>query len=292
MDSKEAATHLPGPHQMGIDAASEVERDNLQRDTVSDWKAKKEIAEHKEAFGKDRFDGINLIEDFVTNDPAIVNSYQMKYIKLPLNREPLDRTEVQIRHEKSSDTLIMGYVTNDPDHAWEGFDTDIDLEDHADIGANGALIEFQDEWERDQFVERMEDEGRTPLVVNKLDNGLVHYSVVDENEPVAWDEVPAGVLVPSDELQEQFDNDEIDMDTLVGKANDELDQYARHLNGEMYQIVIEQFYRKGMHWKGYPVKDVDGIAGPEEAKALLTEEMGAYSKFPSRPRHEAAGPGL
>lgn len=219
--------------------------------------------------------------------------FKEKDIDLELNFVAVDQDDIEIRHDKEKDALVVGYLAHDFDPEWDAWPSD--PSPHDDIGEEGVFIEFRDEVSRDEFMERMESENRTPLVVDRYQHGLVHFSVANTMEypDRRWDVAPSGVFVPNDYLQEQFNKEEITREELIAQANASLNAYSDYCNGSVYGCVVETFMKnENGAWEQVEEEAVWGHVGRESAEETLKESfLDGYTDFPKAPSHEMS-PGM
>lgn len=219
--------------------------------------------------------------------------FQEDHIDLELEYIPVSDDDVVIKHDVESNAIAVGYLVQDGDIEWDGWEVNAD--EHSDVGDAGVFVEFNSEDARDRFGLRMENEGRTPLVVDKYKHTGVHYSVAN-TKPYPdrqWDVVPNGVFVPCDDIQEEYNKGNINYDQLVESANASLDVFSDYCNGHGYGAVVETFTRNADgEWSQQSIDDAWGIIGSEHAQNVLENDyMDGYPEFKKAPAYES-GPGM
>ena len=158
-----------------------------------------------------------------------------------------------------SDTQVaVGYIAdNGPSDVnyWEEYE-------------NGTFKEFRSQTERDDFLEQEIAEGRHPILVEKYEHGLVHYSPIN-TAPYPdrqWDVSPCAVYVVPEDVPEE---------RRIQYAKDTLQEYSDWCNGQVYGTVIETLT---VDRKTCQVIEEDDdtcweIIGIDQAKSQLTDDM-------------------
>jgi len=216
-----------------------------------------------------------------------------EHINLELEFVPVDDDDVVIRHDVESNAIAVGYLVHDGDLEWDGWE--INPDENSDVGEEGVFVEFNSEDSRERFKLRMENEGRTALVVDRYKHSGVDYSV-SNTKPYPdrqWDVVPNGVFVPCDDVQEQFNRGDINYEQLIESANASLQVFSDFCNGYGYGAVMETFVQNDAgEWTQESIDDVWGMIGSDHAKGVLEDNfMDGYPEFKKAPAYES-GPGL
>jgi len=95
--------------------------------------------------------------------------------------------------------------------------------------------------DRDAYIQKLKDEGVDEsriFVIDKLEHGVVHYSVENtKNYPDRkFDVAPRGVFVLGEAGFPDYDKDE-SYEDAVRSINDILEEYSAHSNGECFAIL-------------------------------------------------------
>lgn len=168
-----------------------------------------------------------------------------------------------------SDTQVaVGYITdNGP--------SDVNFWKDNDYG---TFKEFRSQTERDEFFEQEQAEGRHPILVEKYEHGLVHYSPINTASypDRRWDVSPCAVYVVPDDVPEE---------RRIEYAKTTLQDYSDWRNGHVFGIIVETL-TVDRETKKVIQEDKESeweIPGSDNAQSLLADSMPEFATVQPEP---------
>lgn len=186
----------------------------------------------------------------------------------------LDRFHQGVMIVTDGDVATIGYVSRDDDAAdfWSS------------SSGLGELTIFSSEKERNKFSANARKGGGLPLVVDNYRHSTSHWSI---QGTVSYphqgiDTAPRGVYLPDSSVVEQYTNSiktgiprDMALERVVKQANQILNQYSLHSNGEVFCVNTEtlKLDRETMTFDSLDHEVCGGYIGIMSAVNALQEAM-------------------